>query len=93
MKYIGTEKETFELQGDGYLYTVEALVDEYMVQAGTFSQGALDPDEYFGIYKYTLNEVEEECYCYNEHTDKESYVTVEDWMIEEIELELKERDR
>lgn len=90
--YREPEIETKEIQfvDENLNYTIEYDMEIHCLQKGNYSSTALDPDEYFGVYKYDLLEIKSVT-VYDEETDEDWEVDVDDlpdWIIKMVEDEV-----
>lgn len=86
-----TELMSFDFESGDRTYQVEAYVNVHEVQAGNYSSIAEDPDEYFGVYNYELDYIEE-VFVTSEDEDfgylTDEQIAESDWIIDAIEEEL-----
>jgi len=84
------EKHQLETIEGNTTYTISFDVNVHCIQTGTYSSTALDPDEYFGVYKYDLLDIRY-VEAYDESTDELTELDIydlPDWIIEEVEREI-----
>lgn len=86
-----SELMSFDFQSGDYTYQVEAYVNVHEVHAGTYSRTAEDPDEYFGVYNYELDYIEE-VFVKTEDEDlgylTDDEIADQEWLIDAIAEEL-----
>ena len=86
-----TELMSFDYEREGLTYQAEAYVNVHEVRSGNYSSLAEDPEEYFGIYSYELDYIEE---VFVKSNDDDGYYLTEDeiegleWLTDAIEEEL-----
>jgi len=59
MKSLGIDDDFITVFFKGDQYMVECKVETICIQEGNYSPTASDPDEYYGIYKYQLDSIQE----------------------------------
>lgn len=69
---------------------LELALETYTIRNGSFSTGALDPDEYYGISKTEIDIVS--CILYDNYSDEKgkdllAADTIPEWVISAIENE------
>ena len=70
-------RETFEVEMDGREYKVALNYERVCLRRGTYSSAALDPDEYYGMYKPVAIEVEYAIVKFPDLDDPEDWLWVD----------------
>ena len=86
-----TEYTTIEAD-DGMVYEVTLTVTKVCIREGTYSQAALDPDEYYGEWEVYADVIGAD--VYDSNTDDEAqWVDVDDlplWVVDYAKSEFEE---
>lgn len=84
------ETQEVEIVDEGLTYVIAYDMKVYCLQQGNYSSAALDPDEYFGVYRYELLEIRS-ITVYDEETDESWDLDTDDlpdWIIKMVEDEV-----
>ena len=92
-RYQETETEYTSIKSEsGVVYDVTVSVTKVEIRKGTYSQAALDPDEYYGEWEVYADVIGAD--VYNENTDDEAeWVDVDDlplWVVDYAKSEFEE---